>query len=536
MPIVERVLYNGKILTQDERQPQASAIAIGGGRLLAVGDDAEILALASAGTKREDLGGGLVLPGLTDAHLHWQMTAQALQRVNVYEVPSREEALRRVAERAAATPAGDWLLGGGWRQDNWADRAFPTAAELDTVAPAHPALLTDKSGHAAWVNGAALRIAGLDAASADPPGGSLQRDEAGALTGVLFETAIDLVRRHIAPLSDEDIADHMRAAQQQALAAGLTGIHCFDGPTSLRALQILRERGELALRVCKMVKTEFIPAALELGLRQGFGDDWLWLGAQKIFADGALGPRTAYMMAPYDGEPENRGICVTDAEELAEKVSIASAAGFASAIHAIGDRAVHEVLNVFAAAREEEAVAGIQRGERRHRIEHLSLVHPPDIPRVAELGVIASVQPIFAPSDYQMADRYWGARGQFAYDTRTQLDLGACVAFGTDSPVEPLAPLINIHAAVTRQRPDGSPGPAGWYPAAKLTLEEAIAGYTRGPAYAAGREERLGQLRAGFWADLIVLDRDVTQLPAAELLDAQILATIVGGKWFYGSL
>lgn len=535
MTIVERVLYNGKILTQDEGQPRVSAVAIGNGRVLAAGDDEEILALTTAGTKREDLGGRLVLPGLTDAHIHWQHTALSLRSINVYEVPSREEALRRVAERAAVTAAGEWLLGDGWRQDIWEDRSFPTAAELDAVAPAHPALLTDKSGHAAWVNSAALRIAGLDASSEDPPGGSLQRDENGALTGVLFETAIELVERHIPLLSDEDIADSMYAAQQRALAAGLTGIHCFDGPTSLRALQILRERGELSLRVCKMVKTEFMSAALEMGLRQGFGDDWIWLGAQKIFADGALGPRTAYMMAAYEGEPENFGIRLMDSEEMAEKVSVASAAGFASAIHAIGDRAVHEVLNVFAAARVEEAEAGISWDERRHRIEHLSLVYPPDIPRVAESGIIASVQPIFATSDYQMADRYWGARGQYAYDTRTQLDLGARVAFGTDSPVEPFAPLINMHAAVTRQRPDGSPGPAGWYPAAKLTLEEAIAGYTRGPAYAAGREDCLGQLREGYCADLIVLDQDISQLAPEELLKTQVVATMLGGKWRYGT-
>jgi hypothetical protein len=194
------------------------------------------------------------------------------------------------------------------------------------------------------------------------------------------------------------------------------------------------------------------------------------------------------------------------------------------------------VLNVFAAARDEEAAAGIAREERRHRIEHLSVVHPPDVPRVAALGVIASVQPIFAPSDYQMADRYWGERSQYAYDTRTQLDLGARVAFGTDSPVEPFAPLINIHAAVTRQRPDGSPGPGGWYPTAKLTLAEAIAGYTRGPAYAARREGRLGELREGYCADLIVLDRDIRRLPPAELLDTRILATMLGGEWRHGGV
>ncbi|MCY3836763.1 MAG: amidohydrolase [Anaerolineaceae bacterium] len=534
MSFVDRVLYNGNIFTQDERQVHVTALAIGDGRILATGADEEMLALAGVGTKRENLEGRDVLPGLTDAHIHWQHTALSLRSVNVYEVPSREEALRRVAERAAVTTAGEWLLGDGWRQDVWEDRAFPTAAELDAVAPVHPAMLTDKSGHAAWVNSAALRIAGLDASSEDPPGGSLQRDENGALTGVLFETAIELVERHIPILSDEDIADAMFAAQQKALAVGLTGIHCFDGPPSLRALQILRERGQLSLRVCKMVKTEFIAGALEVGLRQGFGDDWLWLGAQKIFADGALGPRTAYMMETYEGEPDNFGIRIMDAEEMAEKVIRASAAGFASAIHAIGDRAVHEVLNVFEAARKEEAAAGIPREGRRHRIEHLSLVHPPDIPRVAEIGVIASVQPIFAPSDYPLADRYWGERSQYAYDTRTQLDLGARVAYGTDSPVEPMEPFINIHAAVTRQRVDGSPGPEGWYPAAKLTLAEAIAGYTQGPAYAAGKEHCQGQLRAGYHADLIVLDRAIHALPPAELHKTQILATMLGGEWCHG--
>jgi hypothetical protein len=534
--MIDRILYNGSIITLNGRQPRVSALAISGERIVAYGSDDDVKPLALSGAKLENLDGRTVIPGLVDAHIHWQGTARAMHEVNVFEVPDRQTAADRVAERARRTPPGTWITGHGWFQDIWPDRAFPTAADLDAAAPNHPVYLRAKSGHAAWVNSAALRLCGITAGTPDPEGGHIMRDAVGQPTGVLLENAMQLVAGQIPAPTVEQLADQMQAAQVAALAAGLTGFHDFDEPSCLAALQILRERGSLHQRAVKNINRQWLDAALDSGLRWGFGDDWLRIGGLKIFADGALGPRTAYMIEPYEGEPENRGIATIDLEEMAELVSRASAAGLPSTIHAIGDRAVHEVLDVYEAVRREEAAWGVGPEQRRHRIEHVQLIHPDDADRLAKLRVIASMQPIHATSDYIMADRYWGARGQWSYNARLQIDKGAVIAFGSDSPVEAFEPLKGIHAAVTRQRADGSPGPDGWYPALRLTVDEALRGYTLGPAYAAGLEDRLGQLAPGFLADLVVLDRDLYTVPPPEILAVRVLGTMVGGAWRFGGV
>jgi predicted amidohydrolase YtcJ len=450
----------------------------------------------------------------------------------VFEVPTKTEALRRVADRVAQLPPGEWLLGHGWSQAYWPDHAFPTAADLDAVAPHNPAYLTAKSKHAAWVNSAALKQAGITARTPDPPGGSFQRDHHGQPTGILLEeTAMQRVFNLAPKPTPEQIADLMAQAQQLAWQSGLTGIHDFDPPECMAALQVLRERDELGLRVVKNINDPHIAHAHALGLRTGFGDHWLRIGGLKIFADGALGPRTGAMIAPYEGEPDNHGIVVTDKETIYELVSHASAAGIAATIHAIGDRAVHDVLDVYAAVRAEEAERGIPPQARRHRIEHVQLIHPDDAHRLGELGVIASMQPIHATSDWEMAERNWGARARWSYNWQAQLAAGAVLAFGSDAPVEPFEPLKGIYAAVTRRRPDGSPGPDGWYPEGRLDLDTTLRAFTQGPAYAAGLEHDLGRLASGFLADLVVLDRDLFAIPADELLDVQVLGTMIDGAW-----
>ena len=537
MTLIDRVLYNGHIVTLDNARPPVSALALAGGRIVAFGSDDQILAIAAAGTIRENLDGKTVIPGLTDAHIHWEWTARALHQVNVFEVPNKAVAIERVAEWTAKTPAGQWVRGSGWFQDLWPDRAFPTAADLDSVSPYHPVYLTAKSGHAGWANSAALRLCGITSNTPDPDGGQIQRDANGQPTGILFENAMNLVADQIPSLSIHQIAEQMKTAQKLALAAGLTGIHDFDQPSCFAALQLLREQGELGLRVVKNINRQWLPAALDLGLRWGFGDDWMRIGGLKIFADGALGPRTAYMIEPYEGEPDNYGISTIDKEEMAELVSRASAAGLPSTIHAIGDRAVHDVLDVYEAVRKEESARGEAPASRRHRIEHVQIIHPSDAHRLAQLNIIASMQPIHATSDMKMADSYWGAeRSKWAYNPRLQLDQRVVVVFGSDSPVDTFDPFKGIHAAVTRQRADGSPGQDGWYPDARITVDEAIRGYILGPAYAAGMENRLGKLAPGFLADLVVLDRDPYAISPAELLDVKVIATMVGGLWRHGGL
>ena len=534
--IVERILYKGNIVTlaQSER---VSAVAINHGHIIAAGSDDEILALARPETTCEDLGGRFVVPGMTDAHIHWKLLSEALSAIEMYDVPSKADAVAMVAQRLAELPAGSWIEGYGWSQDVWSDKRFPTAADLDAIAPDHPVFLRARSLHAGWANSLALRLCDIDENTPDPEGGAIARDSDGQPTGILLEpSAMNLVSKRIPALTIDQLADRMLMAQKLALSLGMTGIHDFDDQDCLSALQVLRERSELGLRVVKNVNKKYLDSLLDMGLRAGFGDDWIRIGGLKLFADGAIGPRTAYMIEPYDGEPDNYGIAVIDKEEMAELVSRASAAGLPSAIHAIGDRAVHDVLDVYEIVRREEAARGEPRSTRRHRIEHVQLIHPDDVNRLSELNLIASMQPVHATSDYHMSDRYWGKRSGYAYNPRLQLDRGVVVAFGTDAPVEKAGPIAGIHAAVTRQRPDGSPGPDGWIPEARLSVDEALRGFTTGPAYAAGMEDRLGRLAPGYLADLVVLDRDLYAIPPSEILETQVLATMVGGKWQYGGL
>jgi hypothetical protein len=538
----DSVLVNGVIRTQNDAAPIASALAIRGAEIVAVGNDDDIHALAGPDTETINLDGKLVLPGLVDAHVHLSLYADALHTIALGDTASAAEAVERVGKSAASAKPGQWLRGRGWSQDRWPDRAFPTAAQLDAVTEDHPAYLTAHSAHAAWVNTATLRAAGITRDTPDPVDGKIGRDAAGQPDGILFEGAMGLVTRVIPGMTGhfvtpefepEVIAEQARVAIERAHRGGLTGLHDFDGARAFQGYQLLRARGELSLRIVKNLPVGLLDYAIGVGLRWGFGDDFLRIGGVKQFADGALGPRTAWMIAPYDGEPDNTGLCVTDPEEMMEAVSKASAAGLPSTIHAIGDKAVHEVLNVYEAVRKEEAARGVLPSERRHRIEHVQLIHPDDAGRLAKLGIIASMQPIHATSDMDMADRYWGDRSNTAYHARQQIDAGAVVAFGSDAPIEPIEPLPNIQAAVTRQRSDGSPGPEGWRPEAKarLTVDEAVRGFTRGPAYAAGMEHRCGQIAPGFLADLVVLGQDIYECDPMAIGETPVLGTMVGGKW-----
>ncbi len=529
--MIHTLLFNGNIRTLDERNARVSALAVSYGRVIATGGDEEIRRLANADTVEINLDGKTVLPGLTDAHLHWEAQSRALRSVNVFEVPSMQIALERVRQRAEITAPGEWVTGYGWAQDLWPDRAFPSKADLDSVAPDNPVSLDAKSGHASWVNSEALARAGINAQTADPEGGQIQRDHNGMATGILLETAMKLVERTLPNPSGEQLADMMADAQALALQCGITMIHDFDEPSCLAALQILRERGGLNLRVLKQINQKWLDAAIASGLRSNFGDDWIRIGGLKLFADGALGTKTALMFEAYAGEPENYGITVVDKEEMVEYVSRASRVGFSSTVHAIGDKAVHDVLDVLAHVRDEEARRNEPTASRRHRIEHVQIVHPQDLSRLAELDIIASMQPIHATSDMATADRYWGERTRFAYNPRIQMDRGARVAFGSDAPVEPFNPWLGIHAAVTRQR-DGLPE-GSWHPEARLSLHESLLGFTQGPAYAAGMEDRLGKLAVGFLADLIVLDQDIYASVPDELADVKVLATLVDGEWRY---
>jgi predicted amidohydrolase YtcJ len=534
--MIDTILYNGTIITLDDHAPRVTAIAISMGRVVATGSDDDMLHLATVSTKKHNLNGKFVIPGLTDAHVHFEWISRSLSTVNLYEV-SKDEVLQRTANFAAANPNREWITGWGWSQDLWTDQSFPTAADLDAVVGNRPTYFQAKSGHAGWANSAALRLAGITADTSDPEGGTILKDANGQPTGTLLETAMRLVADVIPEPTPDQLADMMHAAQNAMLATGLTGFHDFDNPSCMTGLQVLRERGDLAMRVVKQINRAWLPHALELGIRWGFGDDWIRYGALKLFADGALGPRTAYMFEPYIGEPDNYGMSLLDKEEMMEMVTTASAAGLPTSIHAIGDKAVHEVLDVFEVARKQEAERGEKPTQRRHRIEHVQIIHPSDKHRLAELDVIASMQPIHGTSDWERSERYWGhERSQWAYNTRLQIDLGARVAFGSDAPVEPFRPFEGMYSAVARRQPNGTPSPEGWFPELKLTVDETLRGYTQGPAYAAGMEDRLGKLAPRFLADLIVVDRDPYTTQGEELLRTVIHATMVDGVFRYGGI
>jgi hypothetical protein len=331
----------------------------------------------------------------------------------------------------------------------------------------------------------------------------------------------------------DEIAEAVEKAQSILWKMGLTGVHDFDRRDSFMALQKLRAQGKLKLRVLKNMPVELLEEAFALGLASGFGDDMLRIGNIKAFMDGALGPHTAAMFQPYIGEDDNRGILNMDGEELFEHGRKAAQVGLGMTVHAIGDRANHEVLNAYQHLRAYEKENGLP--PLRHRIEHVQVIHPDDAPRLAQLDIVASMQPIHATSDMLMADAFWGERSRLAYAMKTQLDFGAHLALGSDAPVESPNPFLGLHAAVTRQRADGSPSADGWYPEQKLTLAQAWEGFTRGPAYAAYMENRLGRLAPNHLADLIVLERDPFTCNADELLTMQSSATMVNGEWVFQS-
>ena len=523
------LIENASFITLDPARPHANRLLIDQGRIISLDDAIEGHFYAKI--DRLDLEGMTVIPGMTDAHIHLEQYSLGLQKVNC-ETRTREECIGRVAERAARTPPGNWILGHGWNQNDW-EHGFGCAADLDAVTQQHPVYLTAKSLHAGWANSLALKLAGISASTPDPAGGRIGRDSNGQPDGILYESGMTLVSSAIPERSPEDVAEALKMSQEELWRFGLTGVHDFDRRRCFIALQQLRDRGDLHLRVLKSIPLEDLHHAITVGLRTGFGDDMLRIGGVKAFADGALGPRTAAMLQPYEGEPENRGMLLLDSEELYEHGKQAVENGLSMAVHAIGDRANHEVLEAFQQLREHETSLGISR--LRHRIEHVQLIHPQDAGRLAELGVFASMQPLHATSDMLMADQFWGERGGYSYAWRTQLQAGASLAFGSDAPVESPNPFRGLHAAVTRMREDGSPGIQGWYPEQRLSLTEALHAYTSGPAYLAHMETKLGKLAPGYLADLIVLDVDPFSCEPQQIRDLRPVATMVDGKWVYQS-
>lgn len=529
------VLYNGPVYTLDPGQPTAQAIAIRDGRIYAVGSTGRVQA-AVAGLRGEtiNLQGRAVVPALCDAHVHITLQGLASQEVRLNAAVSLEAALARIAERAAALPPGVWLRGSGWDHVAWG-RRWPTRADLDQVCPERPAILMRKDGHSLWVNSAALQRAGITAATPDPPGGAIQRDREGEPTGILIESAMDLMRAVVPELSEAERLAALRGALREALSYGIATIHvppCTDpasGPETLRDLQSLRARGELQVRCLVHLAQPELEPAIALGLRSGLGDHWLRIGGLKLFADGSLGSESAEMLTHYEGR-RHTGMATIAPELLDATIRRANAHGIAVAVHAIGDAANRRVLDAIERATAERRARGaaVPSLMLPNRIEHVQVLHQKDVARLAGLGVIASMQPIHATSDMAMAEALWGSRCALAYAWRSVLASGATLAFGSDAPVETMNPWMGLHAAVTRQRPGGEPV-GGWYPEQCLRVEEALAAYCTGPALASGEAEVKGRIAPGMLADLAVLTGDPFRSSPGELHAITAAMTLVEG-------
>lgn len=528
------LFLNGRIETLDPVQPRVEALAVVGGRIIARGAARELTA-AFPRFRRVDLADRTILPGFIDGHIHLPGYGLSLRRVDLGQTRSVREAVEAMAAAARGIPPGEWLRGRGWDKNVWAEDRFPTRHDLDPAASSHPVILSSKDGHLLWVNSAALRGAGIDRHTPDPPGGEITRDARGEPTGLLKETAKDLIFRAVPPVESEVLEAAILEAQRDVHRLGLTGVHTFsgtdpyDGAATMAGFQRLRDRGALRLRVWMTIPEGALEPAARLGLRTGLGDEWLQIGPVKIFADGTLGSQTAAMIEPFEGQPDNTGIAIHSREELIDLVGRAVGAGFWCAVHAIGDRANRWVLDAYEAHRDASRALGA-----RHRIEHVQRIHPDDLPRLAALGVTASMQPIHATSDRDIAERYWGARSRTAYAWRSLRQSGTVLAFGSDAPVETPDVFEGLYAAVTRKRAS-EPAAPSWYPAEALDLEDAVRAYTTGAAYAAGREAVQGRLVEGAFADFIALDRDLWTAPAEALLETKILLTVVGGEVVYAA-
>ncbi len=518
-----RILRHPRVFTGLEQRPWTDALAIVGGRVIALGHQA--LAWREApGAVVEQVEGALVIPGIIDAHIHLMWYAKGLRELDLRDC-TRQDMLQRVAERAAELAPGTWITGRGWDQNLWERADFPTAAELDAVAPEHPVALDAKSGHALIANTLALRAAGITSQTPDPPHGVIVRDSRGCPTGLLLEEAIGLVSRAKPEPSFATLIDLFDEAQGRLLSQGITAVHDVDGHPSFAVLQELHRQGRQRVRVVKYVRLEALDGVIQAGLRSGFGDDRLRFGGLKLFSDGALGSRTAALFDPYLTEPENRGILTLAPDSLREIARRAASHGIALAIHAIGDYANHVVLD---ALEDVQALAP----HLRHRIEHVQLIRPEDQARLARGGFVASMQPTHAIHDMDMAERYWGERCSWAYAWRSLQEAGVPLAFGSDAPIEVFDPFLGLYAAITRRSEiNGAPGPAGWYPQQRLTLTEALRAYTYGGAYAAGQADRLGCLAPGYYADLVVLDQDMFSLPPDALLETHVRRVMIEGTW-----
>ncbi len=522
------ILQNARILGSEKHSGISEALAIHAGMIVAVGRNADVLSLADRNSEILDMHGKTILPGLTDSHIHLQHLGRSLTMVNC-ETGQIQDCYDRLKARANSTTPGDWILGHGWNQNQWAG-GFNDIALLHQVSEEHPIFITAKSLHAAWANKRALEIAGITRETTDPPDGIIGRNDEGYPNGLLFENAMGLMNEFIPAHSGQTLVDNLHATQTELWKTGITAVHDFDGAECFSALQQLDRQNKLRLRIVKSLPLQNLEAAVQTGLRTGFGSDFLRIGSVKLFADGALGPQTAAMLEAYETNRDNTGILMLSREEITQYGKTATQNGLSLAIHAIGDRANREVIDAYSEIRQyeqENHLPGLN-----HRIEHVQVLAEQDLNRLAENRVIASMQPIHLVSDMHTADRFWGKRSRYAYAFNSLLQNGTKLIFGSDSPVESFNPFLGMFAAMTRSKFEHPPS-RSWYPEEKIPLEDILAAYTINPAMVVDWDDKIGSISAGKFADLIVIPVNPFEIDPCEIKDLLPVATMVAGQWVW---
>ncbi len=531
----ELILFNGNFRTMDPARPMARAAAAGRGRILAVGDDDAVRAMARAGTRQVNLEGRLGLPGFIDAHFHFHEWAVTRRWLDLSLVESFPGCIDLVRDAATKADPGQWILGRGFNESDWPENRMPRRADLDAAAPDNPVLLWRCDLHLSVANSHALEAVGIRADTPSPPMGEIEKNGLGEPTGVLRDLALDLPAEAENALTVKEAAQALSRAIKEAHVLGITGVHDVrfqddDFAAILKSWRLCRESGELALRTWVTIPGKSIDEAVAGGTRTGFGDDLLRIGHVKYFADGGMGARTAWMIDPYlDG---GTGMPITPMNELENALEKAHESGLAVMIHSIGDRTNRELIRIFKkheADQERARRPGWAPPAVPHRIEHIQMIRPEDIPELARRNVVGCVQPHNLPLDINMIDRCMGPGGANSYAFRSLLDAGVPLMFGSDCPVCEPSPLVGIHAAVTRRRKDGSPD-GGWHPHQRISVEEAVRGYTTAPARASGALDRLGSITPGKRADMVVLDRDIYTIDPMDILNARVVMTVFDGN------
>ena len=539
------ILLHGKVWTGESAAgaaKTAEAVAIANGRILAVGSDEEMRAYQGPNTTVIDLKGRLVVPGLTDSHAHFIPGGFQLLSVDLKDARSEEEFVRRIAAKARTLPSGRWMRGGDWDEESWSSEKLPTRWLIDPATPHTPVFISRYDGHAALANSLALELAGVTKDTRDPAGGVIVRDpKSGEPTGVLKDEAQNLVAKAIPRPSESEMEEALRAALKEAARVGLTSIHDITvGPEAWNGnftgeIELLRRaelEGWLTCRIYAITPIANWKNLEAAGISHDMGSEYLEMGAVKAFADGSLGSRTAWMFKPYDDDPGNSGLpmpIMAPPAKLEEIARQADKAGIQICTHAIGDRAVASLLDIY------ERIGGEHPAAHRFRVEHAQHMRPEDFARFGKLGIVASMQPYHAIDDGRWAEKRIGhERARSSYAWKSMLDAGAVLAFGSDWPVAPLDPLSGIYAAVTRATLDGK-NPGGWFPEQRLTVAEALRAYTFGAAYAAFQENDKGTITPGKLADVVVLSEDLFRISPERIKDVRVDITILGGRVVYKS-